>query len=120
MSKPQGRSIRVVQAELEFGEVVDFEGQEVVQNEIWSRIHDQRFYLAEQAPICQGRLRGEFGYLAKTKSGKEVLDGTYNYSPTFHAASRSLLEECAIIRKLIPANSVLTTIQRPAWQRRWL
>ena len=120
MSKPQGRSIRIVQAELEFGEVIDFEGQEVVQNEIWSRIHDQRFYLAEQAPICQGRLRGEFGYLAKTKSGKEVLDGTYNYSPTFHAASRSLLEECAIIRKLIPANSVSNTIQRPAWQRRWL
>ena len=52
MSKPQGRSIRIVQAEIDIGEVVDFEGQDVIQNEIWSRIHDQRFYLAEQAPIC--------------------------------------------------------------------
>ena len=118
MSKPQGHSIRVVQAEMDMGEVVDFEGQDAVQNEIWSRIHDQWFYLAEQAPICQGRLRGEFGYLAQTRSGKEVLNGTYNYGPTFHVASRALLEECAIIRELIPANSVSNTIQRPAWQRR--
>ena len=34
MSKPQGRSIRVVQAEIDIGEVVDFEGQDVIQNEI--------------------------------------------------------------------------------------
>ena len=51
----------------DMGEVVDFKGQDAVQNTIWSRIHNQCFFLAETAPICQDRLRGEFGYPEITK-----------------------------------------------------
>ena len=99
---------------------MDGEGQDAVQNEMWSRTHDQRFCLAEQAPLCNGWLRGEFGHLAMSKSSREVLEGSHAHHPAFDEATRSLLEECTIIHKLVPANSVSTTICRPAWQWRWL
>ena len=62
-------------------EVMEHDNQRSVENAnaIWNGIHDKQFYLAEQAPICQGGLRGEFNYLTKTPAAKEVLDGTYEY-----------------------------------------
>jgi hypothetical protein len=34
---------------------------ESVQEAIFTNIHRKRFYLAENAPICSGELRGKFG-----------------------------------------------------------
>jgi hypothetical protein len=45
-----------VQVEGEDGEVTEYDTQDSVENAIWSEIHSKRFYLAEQAPICQGTL----------------------------------------------------------------
>ena len=50
-----------------------------MENAIWDRIHKKIFHLAEQAPIYQGQLRGDFGYLANTPATNQVLYGTYNY-----------------------------------------
>ena len=66
MSKPRGRSARVVSEETGEGEVEEFEGQLAVEQAIWDGIHNKRFYLAEQAPICKGSMRKAFGYLATT------------------------------------------------------
>lgn len=100
MAKQKSRSARVVQIERKDGSTVNLEGQQNVETAMFDRIHNSRFYLAEQAPICQGTLRGEFGYLANTKAGQAILDGTYEYSPDFNPGTRELLEECTYIKKL--------------------
>jgi hypothetical protein len=79
MRKPQGRSVRVAQVEGEDGEVTEYDTQDSVENAIWSEIHGERFYLAEQTPICQGVLRGKFGYMAQTQAARQVLAGSYRY-----------------------------------------
>ena len=103
--KPRGRSARVVQATEDDGRVIEIEGQEAVEDAIWDRIHRQRFYSSEAAPICRGSLRGEFGYMANTDAAREVLQGTYRFPPDFHEGTRDIFEECARIRSMIPANS---------------
>ena len=90
-----------------------------MQEAIWDTIHGQRFYLAEQAPVCQGRLRGDFGYMAFSPTAKAVLDGTYDYPPDFDSATRELMEECARIRLAVPRDSVDTNVTCNQWQHRW-
>ena len=90
-----------------------------MQTAIWDEIHGRRFYLAEQAPICQGTLREDFGYMAATEVAKSVLEGTYEYPADFDPATRELIEECARIRQKIPPNSVSPEITGNQWQYRW-
>ena len=78
MVKPMGRSARTVQSFTEDGGIIDFTGQDKVENSIWDRIHKNIFNLAEQAPICKGKLQGDFGYLANTPANSQFLAGTYN------------------------------------------
>ena len=78
MKKRQGRSVRIVTEELGRGAIREHHDQTQVEEAIFSNIQDQRFYAAEYAPICRGRLRGEFGYLANIVAGDKVLEGTYN------------------------------------------
>ena len=75
--KSYGRSAPVVSEKTDDGNTVDYEGQKRVEEAIWYKIHDKRFYAAEKAPICQDRLRGEFGYQADTPAARRVLYGTY-------------------------------------------
>ena len=88
----QGRSVRVVTEEVGGGAIKEHQDQGQVEEAIFSNIQDQRFYSAEHAPICKGRLRGEFGYQADTPAGDKVLNGTYNYLADFHPATKELLE----------------------------
>ena len=66
MRKSYGLSARVVSDKTEDGNIVQYEGQKKVEEAIWSKIHNEKFCEAERAPICQDRLRGEFGYKADT------------------------------------------------------
>ena len=72
MSRPKGRSARIVTEETGDGNVREFGGQSAVEQAIWDGIHNQRFYLAEQAPICQGPMREAFGYLATTIAARQI------------------------------------------------
>ena len=119
MRKSFGRSARVVSEKLDDGNIVEHEGQNAVEEAIWSKIHDEQFYLAEQAPICQDRLRGEFGYQADTLAARQVLEGTYVYSEDFDESTKEILEECARVRSVIPAGSVKTNLKQGGWQQRW-
>ena len=105
--------------ELGEGAIREHDGQSQVEEAIFSNIQDKRFYTAEHAPICNGRLRGEFGYLANTVAGDKVLDGSYVYPDGFHPATKELLEECARIRTRVPENSVCDFLGAREWQRRW-
>ena len=75
--------------------------------------------MAEHAPICKDRLRGEFGYQADTPAASRVLDGTYNYTEDFDPPTKELLDECARVRNIIPAWSVNINLNRGGWQHRW-
>ena len=103
MRKSCGRSARVVSERTDDGNIVEYEGQKNVEEAIWSNIHDELFYAAEKAPICQDRLRGEFGYQADTPAASQVLDGTYNYTEDFDPPTKELLKECARVRAIITA-----------------
>ena len=102
MSKLYGRSARVVSEVSDDGVVTEHEGQDEVQNVLWSNTHDKRLITAKQVPVCHERLRGEFGYQAVSKSAKEVLDGTYEYAIDFDPSTKELMQECAKIRQIIP------------------
>ena len=112
MRKSYSRSARVVSDKTDDGNIVEYEGQKKVEEAIWSKIHDERLYAAEKAPICQDRLRGEFGYQAYTPAARRVLDGTYNYTDDFDPPTKELLDECARIRTIILAWSVNINLKR--------
>ena len=64
MRKSYGRSAPVVSDKTDDGNIVEYEGQKKLEEAIWSKIHDERFYAAEKEPICQDMLREEFVYQA--------------------------------------------------------
>jgi hypothetical protein len=72
--------------------------------------------LAEEAPICQGRLRGEFGYNAATPDGDAVLDGSYETTSDLHLGTKLLFDSIARIGRHIPPDSVNQLINRRDWQ----
>jgi len=115
----RGQSMRAVQVEDGAGGVLDVNTEEAVQEEIFNEVHRKRYNLAEEAPICQGALRGQFGYTATSPTARSVLDGTYEFPPEMDAATRELFEEIAHIRGMVPLDSVNGLISRERWQQRW-
>ena len=71
MGKSRGGSVRSVQIQRDQGAIDEATTQQTVHEAIWDEIHRKRFYLAEQAPICQGSLRGEFWYTACSSKAKK-------------------------------------------------
>ena len=119
MKKQSGVSVRVVQVEDGEGELVEYTTQAEVHEAIWNNIHRKRFYLAEEAPICQYPLREEFGYNADSDVGEEVLEGRYHFGEDFEEHTRELLEEAAHTRSIIPKNSVDDIIRSGSWGGFW-
>jgi hypothetical protein len=93
----RGRSVREVQVEDENGGVLEFDTQEGVQNAIFNEVHRKQYNLAEEAPICRGSLRGQFGYMPTSPTARSVLDGSYDFPPDIDNATKELFEECAKI-----------------------
>jgi hypothetical protein len=114
MGKPHAGSVRRVLVENEDQErtLTENTTQESVQQAIFDNIHRKRFFLAEAVPICTGKLRGQFGYNAVTRTAKAILDGTYVYPEDFDQATKEICLECARIRCMIPKDSLNTTITR--------
>lgn len=77
MSRRKGRGVRKVQVRQSDGTIFEAISQKEVEETIWNDIHGKHFYIAEQAPICKGRLRGDFGYMANNAASTAVFDGTY-------------------------------------------
>jgi hypothetical protein len=93
----RGQSVRAVQVEDGASRVIDYETEEGVQEAIFNEVHQKRYNLAEEALICQGKLRGQFGYISTSPTTMTLLDGTYNFPPNMDAATRELFEEIAQI-----------------------
>ena len=79
MGKSRGGSVRLVQIERDWGEIDEATMQQTVHKALWDEIHHKQFYLVEQDPICQGSLRGDFGYTYFSPTSKKVLEGRYEY-----------------------------------------
>ena len=120
LGKKKGRSVTSVQVETNTGEIVEYTGQEEVQEAIFTEVHKKRFFLAEQAPICNGWMRGEFGYLAHSPATEAILNDTYIYPPDFDEATMELCRACTQIRSAIPKDSVSPVIRHPEWSSRWI
>ena len=61
--------------------------QETIQDAIFDNIHRKRIFLAVDALICSGPLRGQFGHNTVTKTAKAILSGQYVYPPEFNQAT---------------------------------
>ncbi len=104
LGKPQGGACFKVQVEWVGGTVDKINGKEDLHKAIWDNIHRKQFYLAKEAPMCSGPLRGLFGYNSVTPTAKAILEGTYHYPPDFDEVTKEILQECALIRLCIPKN----------------
>lgn len=121
MGKARGGSVRrvLVESPGQEGILMEHNTAESIQDAIFSNIHQKRFYLAENAPICSGELWGKFGYNAITRTAQQILNGTYTYPPDFDQATREICEECAKIRTMIPRNSMNILITKEDWHMQW-
>ena len=88
--KKKGGSPTSVQVEGPLDTILEYNTQESMNKAIFDNIHNKRFHLAEAAPICNGTLRGEFGYNAATPSGDAVLEGSYSIHPDEHSGTKLL------------------------------
>jgi hypothetical protein len=93
--------------------------QETVNQTIFLEIHEKRYTLAGEAPICNGDLFQEFGYTAITPASRTVLDGMYVVPSNSDAATLELFAEIAHIRRLVPASSVSIIITPEQWKQYW-
>ncbi len=80
--------------------------EERVQEAIINKVHWKQHNLKEEAPICQGGLRGQFGYISTLPTAKAVLDGTYDFPSDIDVATKELFKEIANIYLILPLNSV--------------
>ncbi len=101
------------------GQQVKHTTQESVYQAIFDNIHRKRFFLAKDAPICQGKLRRWFGYNSVSEMAGTVLDGTFVYPDDFNEATKEICWECAAIRVLIPINLLNILITKENWQQQW-
>jgi hypothetical protein len=94
------------------GQQIKHTTQVSVQEAIFDNIHRLRFFLAESMPICQGRLRGGFGYNTISSVACTVLDGTFVYPNDFDEAKKEICWECAAIWALIPLDSMIILLTK--------
>ena len=93
--------------------------QASVHDAIWTEIHYKRFHLAEEAPVCQGQLRQDLGYNAVSETARAILDGSYIYPESFDQATKELCQECALIRQIVPKDSVRIKITKEEHRGHW-
>jgi hypothetical protein len=77
-----------------------------VEQTIFSEIHNKRYTVAGEAPICNGKLFAKFGYTANTGAAQAVFDGTYVVPEGSDQATLDLFAEVAEIRQQVPQDSV--------------
>ncbi len=75
--------------------------------------------MAGEAPICNGKLFDNFGYIARTEAAQAVLDGTYVAPKGSDKATLDLFVEVAKIRRQIPTDSISICITPHQWRRYW-
>jgi hypothetical protein len=117
--KKRTRSATTIQAEAPGGAIVEHTTRSSVEQTIFSEIHNKRYTMAGEAPICNGVLFDEFGYTANTAAGRDVLDGSYVAPVGTDQATLDLFAVVADIRQRVPQDSVSICITPQQWRRYW-
>ncbi len=81
-----------------------------MEDSIFLEVHNKRYTMAGEAPICNGELFKDFGHMGNTPALKTVLDGTYIAPQDLDTTTRELSAEITAIRHIIPSNSVVIFI----------
>ncbi len=102
--KKQTCSATSVQVEDQSRAILEHTTKETVEDSIFSEVHNKRYTMAWEAPICNRELFKDFGHMANTPASKTVLVGTYIAPQDTNTAIRELLAEIAAIRRIIPSN----------------
>lgn len=119
LGKRQGSSIFSVQVPDGEGGYVELNTQQEVQQDICSEVHQLSYHLVEEAPICQGDLRGQFGYNASTLAARQVLAGIYQFGEEFHEGTKCICKATADIRRVVKEDLVDHILTREIWQQKW-
>ncbi len=101
------------------GLVTELSMQGLVEDAIFLEVHGACNTLAKEAPICNGKLFADFGYVANTPASKAVLDGTYLPPLDSDTATKEVFNKIAAIRIMIPKDSVSSVITPVQWKRYW-
>ncbi len=117
--KKRTPSASLVQVEEQLGLVLESTTKDTVEAAIFREVHNKRYMLAKETPICSGRLYDDFGYVANTPASRAVLDRTYQAPEDSDIATKELFDEVAAIRQLIPKDSAPTIITPEQWKRYW-
>jgi hypothetical protein len=117
--KKQTQSTTTIQVEDKGGAIMERTTKDTVENTIFSEIHEKRYMMAGEAPICNGELFDQFGYMANTPASRDVLDRKYVAPDNADAATMEPFTEIAAIRKQIPANLVSIVMSPEQWKQYW-
>lgn len=78
-----------------------------------------RFKLARDAPICEGPLFDDIGYLGDTATTRSILEGTYDFPPTMDHHTRLLLEEAHKVFAQRSTEEISTLVSVEDFQYFW-
>jgi hypothetical protein len=78
-----------------------------------------RFKLARDAPICEGQLFDDIGYLGDTKATRDILLGTYQFPSDMDPHTRLLCEEAHRIFITRSAEEISTRVSTADFQYFW-
>jgi hypothetical protein len=117
--KKRTHSATSVQVKTQGGIFVESNTKETVEDAIFRKVHDKRYTLAKEAPICSGKLFGNFGFVANTPASKAVLDGTYHPPPDSDKGTTELFSKIAAIRRIVPRDSASPVISPEQWKQYW-
>jgi hypothetical protein len=92
MGKNRGRLVRQVLMDdcNQEGRHIKCNTQESIHLAIFNNIHRTHFFLAEEAPICQGRLCRWIGYNSVSWTARAVLDSTFVYPDNCDKATKEI------------------------------
>ncbi len=93
--------------------------QDMMEQTIFSEIHNKCYTQAGEATICNGALFHDFGYLVNTPASRAVLNETYKVPADSNKATAKLFAEIAAIHAIIPKDSVSIIIMPDQWKRYW-
>jgi hypothetical protein len=93
-----------VQVEDDHGGVLNYEIEEGLQEAIFNEVCPKHYNLAEDAPICKGALRGQFGYTTTSPSAQLVLDGLYAFPSNIDDATMVPFLGSTQVQSIFPPN----------------
>jgi hypothetical protein len=98
---------------------VEHTTREPVEQTIFSEIHNKRYTMAGEAPICNGKLFEELGYTTNMPVIRAILDETYITPEGSVQATLDLFVEVANIHRQVPQDSVSICINPQQWKWYW-